>query len=177
MKLYEILGIDPKATPDQLERAYRFCLEMYSDSGLATYSLLEAPELDQIRSRIESAYRILKDPVLRRRYDAGEDLRAVPPPSSPPARPAHRGPVQTLPDPVTGADLRRFREAQGISLRDIAAESKIGVRFFEYIEADRHSFLPAEVYLRSFLVEYARAIGLEPRKTAESYMGRILRET
>ena len=67
-------------------------------------------------------------------------------------------------------DWRRFQ-----SLKDIAARSKIGVRYLEYIEADRHALLPAPVYLRGFLQEYARATGLEPQRTAEAYMSRLRR--
>jgi type II secretory ATPase GspE/PulE/Tfp pilus assembly ATPase PilB-like protein len=73
------------------------------------------------------------------------------------------------------ADLRRFREGRGVSLRTIATASKIGVRFLEYIEADRHDQLPAPVYLRSFIQEYARAVGLDPRHTADAYMARLPR--
>ena len=74
---------------------------------------------------------------------------------------------------MTGENLRRLREEQGVALRDISAASKIGIRFFEYIEADRHSHLPARVYLRSFLHEYAKAIGLDPQQTAEAYIARL----
>jgi cytoskeleton protein RodZ len=76
---------------------------------------------------------------------------------------------------VTGADLKRVREARGVALKDIARASKIGVRFFEYIEADRHKDLPAVVYLRGFLQEYARAVGLDPQRTAGSYLARVPR--
>jgi cytoskeletal protein RodZ len=67
------------------------------------------------------------------------------------------------------------REESGVRLQDIAAASKIGVRFLEYIEADRFGLLPAPVYLKSFLQEYAKAVGLEPRRTAEGYMARLPR--
>ncbi len=96
-------------------------------------------------------------------------VRTPPPP--PPPLPA----PQVLEPPVDGAALRRFREGRGISLKDIAARSKVGVRYLEYIEADRHALLPAPVYLRGFLQEYARATGLEPRRTAEAYMSRVRR--
>ena len=78
-----------------------------------------------------------------------------------------------LPDPVTGPDLKRFRESRGISLRDIATASKVGVRYLEYIEAERVEVLPAPVYLRGFVQEYARVVGLDPRPTADSYLSRI----
>jgi flagellar biosynthesis protein FlhG len=80
-----------------------------------------------------------------------------------------------LAEPVTGPDLRRVRESRGVSLKQIAATSKISVRFFEYIEGDRFERLPATVYLRGFVQEYARAVGLDPRRTAESYIARVPR--
>jgi cytoskeletal protein RodZ len=78
--------------------------------------------------------------------------------------------VVALSEPVTGAALRRFRESKGISLREISLRSKVGVRFLEYIEQERHPLLPAAVYLRGFLQEYARVLGLDPRGTADAYM-------
>ena len=39
-----------------------------------------------------------------------------------------------LPVPVTGGDLRRFREEKGVTLGEIASSSKVGVRYLRYIE-------------------------------------------
>ena len=78
---------------------------------------------------------------------------------------------------LTGAELRRMREARGLSLRHIAAVTKIGVRFLEYIEEDRFAFLPAPVYLRGFLQEYARLVGIDPRRAADAYMSRLARRS
>ncbi|HLA75978.1 MAG TPA: helix-turn-helix domain-containing protein [Vicinamibacteria bacterium] len=89
-------------------------------------------------------------------------LAPVPPPEPPP-----------LPDPVTGAALKAHRVAQGVSLRDIANQSKIGVRFLEYLEADRFHDLPAPVYIRGFLREYARACGLDAQHIVDSYLSRL----
>jgi hypothetical protein len=182
---YEVLGVDPKATAEQVERAYRFSLEMYGDAALATYSLLAPSELAEMRAKVEEAYLVLRDPVRRQFYDMGDsdapaslplpfpapEQAAVGVPAAPPALASNR----TLADPVTGPDLRAVRLESGVTLQEIAASTKIGVRFLEYIESDRFSLLPAPVYLRSFLHEYARAIGLEPRRTAESYMARLPR--
>jgi flagellar biosynthesis protein FlhG len=62
-----------------------------------------------------------------------------------------------------------------VDLRRIASITKIGTRFLEYIEEDRFALLPAPVYLRGFLQEYARAIGLEPGAVAKAYMRRMPR--
>jgi hypothetical protein len=80
-----------------------------------------------------------------------------------------------LAEPVTGPALRRFREQVGVSLREISIRSKVGVRYLEYIEQDRHRDLPAPVYLRGFLQEYARAVGLDPKLTADAYLAKVAR--
>jgi cytoskeletal protein RodZ len=78
-----------------------------------------------------------------------------------------------LPEVLTGPDLKRIREARGVSLRHMANVTKIGTRFLEYIEEDRFGFLPAPVYLRGFLQENARMVSLDPRRVAEAYMKRL----
>ena len=176
---YDVLGVMRRATPEQLDKAYQFLKQMYDDVALATYTLLDPEEMRTARARVNQAYEILGDPTRRRDYDLTLDADArqkavLPFGGAPPvARPEGPVPTATLPEPVTGESLRRLREQQGVALRDISAQSKIGVRFFEYIEADRHSHLPARVYLRSFLQEYAKALGLDPRQTAEAYIARL----
>ncbi len=93
----------------------------------------------------------------------------VPPPVAPPTNPE----PPPLPEPVTGAALKAYRVAKGVSLRDIANQSKIGVRFLEYLEADRFRDLPAPVYIRGFLREYTRACGLDPVRVIDSYLSRL----
>jgi flagellar biosynthesis protein FlhG len=176
---YAVLGIGPRATPEQVERAYRHAAGLYDAEALATYSLLDPEERQEARARVEEAYGVLRDARRRRDYDASLGLAPEaggPAFSSPPAEPpppSGRPPVVVLPDPVTGPDLKRFRESRGIPLREIAATSKVGVRYLEYIEAERLEVLPAPVYLRGFVQEYARAVGLDPRHTAESYLARV----
>jgi flagellar biosynthesis protein FlhG len=183
---YDVLGIGPRATREQVERAYRFFRGMYKQGAVATYSLLDPEGAEEMRVRIGEAWDVLKDPVRRREYDvahgfASPDAPLLPfeaaprepeEPAPSPTREAPSGP-EILPEPVTGADLRRFREEQGVSLGEIASVSKVGVRYFRYIEEDRHSVLPALVYLRGFLMEYAKAVGLDPDKTAQSYIAGV----
>jgi flagellar biosynthesis protein FlhG len=176
---YGVLGIGPRATPEQVERAYRHSAGLYDEEALATYSLLDMEERQQARERVEAAYGVLRDAARRHEYDVSLGLvsaSSVPAFASVPAVPPgpERVPVVVLPDPVTGPDLKRFRESRGISLREIATASKVGIRYLEYIEAERREVLPAPVYLRGFVQEYARVVGLDPRPTAESYVARVV---
>jgi len=171
--LYAVLGLEPRASREQVERAYRFCLELYGEGSLATYSLLDPTEAEQERIRVREAYEVLADDGRRRAYDEGQGF--LPPDASvlPFPAPASTAPAAELPPVLTGADLRKIREARGMSLRHIAAVTKIGVRFLEYLEEDRFTFLPAPVYLRGFLQEYARLVGIDPRRAADAYMSRL----
>jgi curved DNA-binding protein CbpA len=175
--LYDALGLEPGASREQIDRAYRFSLELYNEGALATYSLLEPAEAEAERVRIREAHAVLTDPVRRKAYDEGRGYAAPESTPSSLAAPASEGGEASarLPPVVSGADLRRFRENRGVSLRQIAEASKIGVRFLEYIEEDRFAFLPASVYLRGFLQEYARIVGLDPARVADAYMKRLPR--
>jgi helix-turn-helix protein/DnaJ-like protein len=179
---YRVLGLPPQASREQIERAFRFCNEMYGPASLATYSLLEPSDVEATRTRIDEAYAVLMDPGRRRAYDENLGLRApgvvpYPPPAEggEDSQPLLGSEPVELPEVVTGPALKRVREMRGISLRQIATESKVGVRYLQYIEEDRFSFLPAPVYLRGFLAEYARVVGLDGRRVVESYIARIVR--
>ncbi len=196
---YALLGLEPGATADEIEQAFRGLNELYRDDSLATYSLIDTAEARQIRAQLREAYDVLRDPLRRLEYDVrhgwiptseGERASAhaaLAPPADPlepevasqPQPDAAERPrpervdLAVLEEPVTGAALRAFREARGVSLRDIAQSTKISLRYLEYIESDRFDGLPAPVYLRGFVQEYARAAGLESRKTAESYLAYV----
>ena len=172
---YEVLDVPRGAPADVVEAAYRKWRALYDEEAVATYTLLDSEERRALRAQIDEAYRVLSNPALRATYD--RDLGLPPAPAVPVTTVydpgARKGAV--LPDPVTGADLRRFREERGVPLSKIAAESKVGTRTFEDIEADRFDRLPAPVYVRGFIQEYARVVGLDPRATAESFLARMPR--
>jgi curved DNA-binding protein CbpA len=172
--LYDVLGLEPGASREQVERAYRFSLEMYGQDALATYSLLEPAEIEAERSRIQEAYAVLGNPERRREYDEGHGF-APPETSAVPFPGLAGGEAEEveLPDRLSGPDLKKIREARGVSLRQVANVTKIGTRFLEYIEEDRFALLPAPVYLRGFLQEYARTVGLDPARVAQAYMTRM----
>ena len=74
-----------------------------------------------------------------------------------------------------GEELRREREIRGISLKEISDATKISKRFLEAIERNDHRTLPAPVFTRGFVREYARYLGLsaEEMVTRYNYADRI----
>lgn len=69
-----------------------------------------------------------------------------------------------------GGWLRRQREMREISLRDIADRTKISLRYLEAMEEDRFDLLPAPIFAKGFLREYARYVGLSPDEVVNHYL-------
>jgi protein-tyrosine kinase len=74
---YSVLGLEPRASRDQVERAYHFSLQLYREGSLATSSVLEPGEAEQQRLLVREAYEVLSDPEKRRAYD---EVQGFPPP-------------------------------------------------------------------------------------------------
>ncbi len=66
-----------------------------------------------------------------------------------------------------GERLRLSREAKGLSLDNVAAETRIPVRHLETIESGHYEELPARTYAIGFSRSYARAVGLDERVIAD----------
>lgn len=71
-----------------------------------------------------------------------------------------------------GAQLRAAREAQGISLGDMAVRSRLSVAQVRALEDEDVSALPEPVYVRAFIRGCAHSLGLDPQALAEDYMNR-----
>src|SRR6185369_13431821 len=68
-----------------------------------------------------------------------------------------------------GEELRREREIRGISLKEISDATKISKRFLEALERNDHRTLPAPVFTRGFVREYARYVGLNVEEMVNRY--------
>lgn len=69
-----------------------------------------------------------------------------------------------------GSWLRRQREVRDITLREIADDSKISLRYLQALEEDRFDILPAAVFAKGFLRHYARYVGLDPEDVVNYYL-------
>ncbi|MGV2497069.1 helix-turn-helix domain-containing protein [Pelagerythrobacter aerophilus] len=71
-----------------------------------------------------------------------------------------------LPLDGAGQRLRRAREQAGLSLEQVAAETRIPQRHLEVIEQGDFGALPARTYAIGFSRTYARAVGLDEGEIA-----------
>ena len=69
-----------------------------------------------------------------------------------------------------GSWLRSQREVRQIELESISQSSKINIRYLEALELDRFDLLPATIFVKGFLREYARIVGLDPDEVLNFYL-------
>jgi cytoskeletal protein RodZ len=75
-----------------------------------------------------------------------------------------------------GGKLRQARERRGISLRQIAASTKIAAAALEALERNDISKLPGGIFSRAFVRSYAVEVGLDPDETVREFLERFKQE-
>lgn len=71
-----------------------------------------------------------------------------------------------------GAVLRAAREAEGISVGDMAVQCRLAVTQIRALEEERLENLPEPVYVRAFIRGYAHALKIDPTPLVDDYMMR-----
>jgi flagellar biosynthesis protein FlhG len=193
---YEILGLHPGATEEEVRRAQRRVRRVYSAASPAVYGIVPSAEVHEMLERIDAAQATLVDPEKRQVYDRelfGEaespTLAAAEPIAQRPTPPPVQEGVLDAPEPkeveprpdmpeltddtvYTGELLRHIRLARGLELSDIAERTKISKTYLRAIEEEDFISTPAPVYLRGFVKTLARDLRLEPEQVARTYMER-----
>ena len=72
-----------------------------------------------------------------------------------------------------GATLREAREKKGISLREIANKTRIGMMSLEALERNDLSRLPGGIFTRAFIRAYAAEVGLDPERTIQDFIAQF----
>jgi curved DNA-binding protein CbpA len=70
LNYYELLEVGPRATSQEIHKAYERVRRVYEPNSVALYSLFTPEETSAIHQRIEEAYRTLIYDDNRRQYDA-----------------------------------------------------------------------------------------------------------
>ena len=152
---YETLGLKPNASMREVEQAYNHLRALYGEDSLATYSLLEYGDRQEKLETLQSAYeKILSETLIKRsepvQVDAEPIICTLPPAE-----------VSADPEKTPGLYLKQLREIRGMTLREVAERTKVGSFHLDCIEQERFDRLPAPVYLRGFVKEFARTVGAD----------------
>ncbi|MGM9905352.1 helix-turn-helix domain-containing protein [Lactobacillus sp.] len=75
-----------------------------------------------------------------------------------------------------GEQLRKAREAKGLSISDIEKATKIQSRYLEAIENNEFDKLPGDFYVRAFIRQYAQIVGLDGKELLSQYQGEVANE-
>jgi len=168
-KYFNALEVASDAQFSDVRSSYLHLKALYSSDSIVTSAIeyeLSDEKLNDILEQIEEAYSKLSD------FFADKDNKITggeKPAFSPDEEFKQYVAGITL---FSGESLREIREKLGVVLKDMAVFTKIRKQYFEDIELERYSALPAEVYLRGYVMEYARYLSLDPGKVADDYIER-----
>lgn len=73
----------------------------------------------------------------------------------------------------SGPLLRKARQYKNITLDQMASETRISKSYLVAVESEDYHAMPARVFVRGFVVQMARLVGLDENKVANSYMKRL----
>jgi curved DNA-binding protein CbpA len=186
---YEVFEISANATRVQIDQAYELAKKTYGDNSLATYSLFDSEERKEIIRKIHLAYETLSDENRRKQYDREVlGLAVSEKPVSPVSEPVKTAPGVAAPaslkpdaepfepfeiESLTGLQLRQIRERRGIPLQEIANKTRINITYFQFLEKNQFRSLPPPVYLRSYVIQYARLLGLDGDRVADRILSLV----
>jgi DnaJ-class molecular chaperone len=190
---YEILELTANAPQHEISAAYERARVTYSGDNAAIYTIFSEQEARELLSFIEEAYQVLGNKVLRSIYDQRllsgrsslndlsyasikEASKQVLPESK-----AEKITISYKKDEAfekeidsqtdwNGSFLKKVREYKQLSVQKMSEITKINPFYVTSIENMEPGNLPAVVFVRGYVVQIAKALGLDEKKVADSYM-------
>jgi transcriptional regulator with XRE-family HTH domain len=80
---------------------------------------------------------------------------------------------------ILGQALKKEREMRGISLAEIAAETRIGTRFLQAMEDEQFDLFPGDFYIHYYIKNYLKACGADDTaffNTYQAYLKNVLKK-
>src|SRR5215203_5945043 len=72
-----------------------------------------------------------------------------------------------------GEKLRQAREERGISISEVAEQTRISPMYIESIENDNYKPLPGGIFNKGFVKSYAKFIGVDEQEALSDYARQI----
>ncbi|MEO7674177.1 MAG: helix-turn-helix domain-containing protein [Pyrinomonadaceae bacterium] len=69
-----------------------------------------------------------------------------------------------------GEKLRQAREERGISISEVAEQTRISPLYLEAIDADNYKTLPGGIFNKGFVRSYAKYVGVDEQEALQDYM-------
>jgi len=172
---YEILELSEDANLQELEEQYAKIKKLFYADNLAMYSVYNDEQIGNINKKIEKAYKVLKA-----KLKSGDEIKVK---TELPEIPEEEKtvveiPVDTQTDiniyatDIDGPMLKIIRESKGISLKEVSETIKLRMKVISDIEKNGYEDLPARVFVRGFVSNYARFLSLDSEKITNDYMKR-----
>jgi transcriptional regulator with XRE-family HTH domain len=73
------------------------------------------------------------------------------------------------PQEAFGPNLRRLRIQRGITLQQLAEETKVSAALWDGLERNNFDRWPTGIFARAYVREYARLIGADPETTVDDF--------
>ena len=194
---YEILEITENATQQEIHAAYAKAKKTYFADNKALNTIFSPGEATELRTLIEEAFEVLSNNTYRNIYEkrllantfdesdlsaeaikiASVDLfeRAAPP--------QVKSEIELTPvvDQVlenewavkkdwTGQDIKKVREYRNLSFDELTDITKINPWYIAALEDMDAANLPVEVFVRGYVMQVSKALGLKERVVTDSYM-------
>lgn len=172
--LYSLFSTEETAYIRQrIEEAYR---TLVNEGNRRAYDRIlkernELPEPEPPRPRFQPRPQQPVEPVptTQPQFILSEPKIAPRDSASIPASDASAGAVSEF----SGSAIRLLREKAGLTTRNIADITKISERHIQHIEKEDFPRLPARIYLRGFLIQYAKVLGIDAERFASGYLKRM----
>lgn len=195
LNYYEILEVSPKANQESIYSAYCEAKTTFNLSNPKIYNTFTPKEAQDWVELIDEAYSIIGFPNSRRQYDlelqsqlpsfefcGDEDNKEsqnredfVPEGfgrtqfSQYEIIPAMEEIIKTK-EICDGLFLKKIREYKKIDLTAFATVTCIAIRHLYAIENNNFSVLPAAVFVRGYIIQYCRVLGLDEEKVVPTFM-------
>jgi hypothetical protein len=179
LQYYEILGVSPSASIEEIEQAYIKACQIYSEENPEFANSFGAEEAIELRSWVEEAYNIL----VKKLKNQTQFVQGLQNPT--PQRTQFQFEKEEENSFEMDAELenqlintnffdglllKKIRLKKNVSLNYIANKTCIGVHHLIAIEANDFSSLPAAVFVRSYVKQIAQILQLNAKDVCESYM-------
>ncbi len=197
---YEVLEVNTTATQHDIVVAYEKAKRTYSSENPALYNVFSEQEATALRSLIDEAFSVLGNQTYRNIYEkrvqaktytdhelsfnsikkASENLYSnhITVPTATPLKPTEydylvnsdfENEIQTQSE-WNGLFLQKVREYKKVSLDNLHEKTKVNPWYLKALENMDPANLPAPVFVRGYIVQMAKSLGLNDKTVADSYM-------